>query len=168
LPGVAEQSGLLQDELDSCRNFGDVFELVKKSVKRSLGRSRAGLMLYLADLPPNIGALHGIGTNAIVMNRAVLSRVTSTATSRRDVNSFVYSVLLHEYLHSLGYVDEREVRELTLKVARDNLGVEHPATRISTNPMAYFPQQPQFQAETSGGDAEIVRDFDRSNQNYVV
>ena len=49
----------MSERLDASRDFGDVFELVKRSAERSLGRRRAGLMLYLAKLPKHIGALNG-------------------------------------------------------------------------------------------------------------
>ena len=41
----------IREKLDVAENFGDVFELVKTSVEMVLKQRRAGLMLYLADLP---------------------------------------------------------------------------------------------------------------------
>jgi hypothetical protein len=73
-----------------------------------LKERRGGLMLYLANLPPQIGALHQVGSNSIVLNRLVLKAIESLAKSRRELNSFIYTILLHEYLHSLGYIDEQE------------------------------------------------------------
>lgn len=73
----------LAERLDLCEDFGDVFELVKKSAERSLGQRRAGLMLYLARLPKHIGAFHTVGTNGIVMNRNTLDVVTHGARSLR-------------------------------------------------------------------------------------
>ena len=58
-------------------------------------------MLLLADLPLRLGAFHGVGTNSIVMNRTLLDRIVKSGHSRLEVNSFIYSILLHEYLHSL-------------------------------------------------------------------
>ncbi len=84
------------ERLDQCQDFGDVFELVKKSAEHSLGRRRAGLMLYLAKLPNHIGAFHTMGTNGIVMNRTTLDMITHGARSLREINSYVYSILLHE------------------------------------------------------------------------
>jgi len=93
-------------ELDKCEDFSDVFELVKKAVKDVLGRWRVGLMLVLADLPINIGAYHSLGSNSIVVNRKILEAVKDSIKSKRKLNSWIFLVLLHEYLHSLGYVDE--------------------------------------------------------------
>jgi len=43
------------ERLDLCEDYGDVFELVKKSAERTLGQRRARLMLYPAKLPEQIG-----------------------------------------------------------------------------------------------------------------
>ncbi len=40
----------ISEGLDRSFNFSEVFQLVKKSVKNSLGKRRTGLMLGLADL----------------------------------------------------------------------------------------------------------------------
>jgi len=102
----------MSERLDQCENFSDVFELVKRTAEHSLGQRRAGLMLYLARLPKHIGAFHTLGTNGIVMNRNTLDVVTHGARSLREINSYVYSILLHEYLHALGHVEERDVRKI--------------------------------------------------------
>ena len=74
-------------------------------------------MLYLADLPKGVGALHQMGSNAIIVNRKALDHVVASRI-KQEVNAFMYSMLLHEYLHSLGYMDEFEVRRLTYEVSK--------------------------------------------------
>jgi hypothetical protein len=157
-----------RDELDRCENFGDIFELVKKAVEKVLGRRRAGLMLVLADLPMNVGAFHGVGSNAIVMNRRLLDAVVKNNGSMRDVNSFVFSILLHEYLHSLGYIEEQEVRPLVIHISRQIFGEDHPTTRISSEgPMSLLARIPLHQAPDNERDVQIVDDFDRSSTGYI-
>src|SRR5208282_3345792 len=127
--------------LENSENFGDIFEIVKKSVKEYLGQERAGLMLVLADLPIHLGAFHGVGTNSIVMNRTLLDRIVKSGHSRIQVNSFVYSILLHEYLHSLGVIEELEVRKLVREISLMTFGEDHPATKIAeTSPWAMLPK----------------------------
>jgi len=155
-------------QLDLCRNFGDVFEVVKKTVERSLGQRRSGLMLYLAELPEHVGAYHAVGTNGIVMNKSALDAVTRSARTIREINSYVYSILLHEYLHSLGYVDEAQARKLVYEISKENLGVDHPATEIAhRGPAVMFPGvgEPTFKEHSE--DVEIVTDFDRSTDSYI-
>ncbi|MBS7644033.1 hypothetical protein KEJ26_05610 [Candidatus Bathyarchaeota archaeon] len=157
-----------REELDRCENFGDIFELVKKTVEETLGRRRAGLMLVLSEMPMKVGAFHVIGSNAIVANRRLFDKVVKSARSKREVNSFIYSILLHEYLHSLGYVDEKEVRELVYEITKENFGSSHPATSMSIRgPFTFFPEALHLGNSTHGPDIEIVRDFDRSNQTYI-
>lgn len=161
------------DRLDRSFDFSEVFVLVKKSVKTSLGRRRVGLMLGLADLPDYIGAFHQLGSNFIVMNRSLLDQVARLAKDRRYLNAYVFYTLLHEYLHTLGYVDEGEVRRLTRHVTSQVLGPEHPATRLAVDgPTAVFPEL-QFQHHALVKSRrlpkfEIVRGFERESGNYVA
>lgn len=156
------------ERLDASRDFGDVFDLVKKSAEHSLGRRRAGLMLYLAKLPKHIGAYHTIGTNGIVMNRTILDMVTHGARSLREINSYVYSILLHEYLHALGYVEERDVRKLVYDISLQTFGPEHPTTQIaSRGPGAMFPEISLHEAPTETPEVEVIPDLERSSQRYI-
>jgi len=158
----------LKEQLDVCKDFGDVFEVVKKTAERSLGQRRAGLMLYLAELPEHVGAYHAVGTNGIVMNRLALDTVTRTARSLREINAYVFSILLHEYLHALGYMNESQVRRLVFRISREHLGEKHPATEIAhSGPVAMFPNigEPTFRKHSEG--AELITDFDRSADRYI-
>jgi hypothetical protein len=158
----------ISEQLDQCRDFGDVFELVKKSAERFLGRRRAGLMLYLAKLPNHIGAFHTIGTNGIVMNRTTLNMITHSARSLREINSYVYSILLHEYLHALGYVEEREVRKLVYDVSLNTFGPEHPATQFASKGPGAILQTPAYDESPNGApDFEVIPDLERSSQRYI-
>ncbi len=158
----------IAEGLDKCENFVDVFELVKKTAERSLGQRRAGLMLYLARLPRHIGAFHTMGTNGIVMNRNTLDIVTHGARSLREINSYVYSILLHEYLHSLGYVEESDVRKLVYDVSLDAFGPEHPATQIaSKGPSAVFPDIVLNESPTQNPEIEVIPDLEGSSHRYI-
>jgi len=157
----------LSEALDRCENFGDIFELVKRAVKQTLGQERIGLMLYLGNLPLSVGAFHQIGSNGIVMNRKLLNLVMASTRSVRELNAYVFSILLHEYLHSLGYLNEREVRKLVYEISEGSLGAEHPATDMALHgPMRRLPIHGVPKNEEIG-DFEIVKDFERSNQNYI-
>ena len=155
-------------QLDQCRNFGDVFEVVKKTVEHSWGQRRSGLMPSLAELPEQVGAYHAVGTNGIVMNKSALDAVTRSARTIREINTYVYSILLHEYLHSLGYIDEAQVRRLVFEISKDNLGADHPATDIAhKGPAVIFPGvgEPSFKEHSEN--VELITDFDRSTDSYI-
>ena len=165
----------MTEKLDNSENFGDVFEIVKRSVKEQLGKERAGLMLLLADLPMHLGAFHGVGTNSIVMNRALLDRIVKSGNSRSRVNSFVYSILLHEYIHSLGVIEEKDVRSLVRDISLKTFGSDHPASRIAADgPWSMLPRSwLSEQAESdyvprSHREMELIKDFDRSHSRYIT
>lgn len=162
------------NKLDDCNTLADIFELVKQSVKRFLNRHRAGLMLGLANLGMRrgyfVGAFHPVGSNIIVMNRTPLETALQT-TEKRIFNAYCFHLLLHEYLHSLGYINEDEVRELTHEVCRLALGERHPATIMAERGIAYyFPKviyfTPEFPVPTDL-QIELIKDFDQSSVKYI-
>ena len=109
----------LNAQLDACGNLADIFELVKQAVKRFLGQHRSGLMLGMANLGMRrgsfVGAFHPLGSNIIVMNRAPFD-VALRTSDKKILNGYCFHLLLHEYLHALGYVSEEEVRDLVHRV----------------------------------------------------
>ncbi len=161
------------EKLSSCHDFASIFGLVKKSVEENLGLRRVGLLLGLSNLPGPIGAYHAVGSNFIVLNRIPLQEVIKSSGDMELVNAYVFEILLHEYLHTLGYIDEEEVRQLTRKVCRSTFGGKHPATRMATNgPIFIFPSLRQVQHINPGREAasriEIVPDFERDNTSYFA
>jgi hypothetical protein len=152
-------------KLNSCKDYGDIFELVKRAVKQQIGRERAGLMLYLGNLPLNIGAYHGVGTNGIVLNKSLL-RVINFRTLT-ELNSYVFMILLHEYLHSLGYLDEKQVRRLTHDISREIFGDKHPAVQYAVRFPVPKVTAPQMQSFNQDIELEIIKDFDRSSVSYI-
>jgi len=155
----------LQEQLDKCKDYGDIFTVVKKAVKQKIGRERAGLMLYLGNLPLHVGAFHGVGSNGIVLNKRLLKLVS--VNSLTELNSYIFMLLLHEYLHSLGYMDERQVRRLVYEISREAFGDDHPATRFASNPPASKIPPSEMQPRKEDIELEIVRDFERTNLSYI-
>ncbi|MDQ1280603.1 MAG: hypothetical protein QG670_1866 [Thermoproteota archaeon] len=161
-------SSLFRHKLDKAARFGEVYEIVKETVRHSLGKHRVGMMLYLDDLPLQVGAYHPVGTNSIIMNRALLRIVEATVSSKQLVNAFVYTILLHEYIHSIGYLQEETVRRLVQKVSLDCFGEDHPASRLSRmGPWSLLRGVPLKDTEAPQRVMEIVKDFERSNQSYI-
>jgi len=155
---------LLSNELEWAKGYSGIFALVKKAVKRSLGEHRVGLMLYLGNLPLRVGAFHPLGTNDIVVNR----RLLNVAETEIKQKAYIFSILLHEYLHSLGYVDERQVRGLTYKVCVENFGREHPVVDAAvTGPWVNLSPE-DFEEMGEDMDLELVRDFEHIDMGYII
>jgi len=161
--------------LDRCMDFACVFELVKAVVKDNLRLSRAGLMLGLTDLPRQVGGFHGVGGNLIVMNRKLLDIVIRSAENRRQINAYVFYILLHEYLHALGFLSEAHVRQLSVQLCEKTLGVDHPATHMAKYGVGAILRgietREHLDPEEEFGiprDFEIVSDFDRETSKWFV
>jgi hypothetical protein len=154
--------------LTSAKNFDEVFTLVKTATEQALGIHRAWLSLVLGDIPNTVGAYHEMGSNAIVMNRNLLKVVQRLSRSKAHVNSYVFMTLLHEYLHALGYADDRQVRELGREIADLFFGPKHPAAEMATSPLdRFFPGLPNFHGFRDKGLYESVPGFDRSSTPYI-
>ncbi len=155
--------------LDEAHGYSELWELVKDTAKTALGEHRVGMMLFLDDLPIQLGAYHPVGTNNIVLNRTLVQVVEAATKSQRLVNAFIYILLLHEYLHALGYVREAEARQLVYQVSERSFGEDHIVSRLArTSPWALLKGVPLSLIEAPKRVMEIVRDFEKSNQRYIV
>ncbi|MER3601845.1 MAG: hypothetical protein C4339_03900 [Nitrososphaerota archaeon] len=154
-------------QLDETESFDRLFALVKEAVFRVTGLRRAGLSLGLADLPPGIAAYHPFASNAIVLNRALLKAVNKVAKSKREVNAFLFVVLMHEYLHSLGILEEKQVRPLVQSICAKFLGEDHPASEMAKRSLYEIYPGLLRHLEYTGPDVELVKDFDRSTLTYL-
>jgi hypothetical protein len=158
-----------RSRIDKAEGYNDIWEIVKDTVKDSLGEHRVGMMLFLDDLPLQLGAYHALGTNNIVLNRSLVQIVEAATQSKRLVNAFVYSLLVHEYLHALGHVPESEVRPLVYDVSRNCFGEDHVVTELAKkSPWALLRGVPLNRIEAPKRVIEIVKDFEKSSQRYIV
>ena len=111
----------LKEDFENAENVKDIFEVVRDSVRLTLNESRAGLDLGLIDLGNGqnelLSAYYPVGSNIIVLNKTPLKRITQTKPEL--LKPYVFVVLLHEYLHTLGYLDEQTVRSLTKRITTD-------------------------------------------------
>jgi hypothetical protein len=132
------------DLSDYKKEIPDIFEKVKKDVKKIYGRQRAGLTLGLVEMGMYqggfIGGMHFHPGTDIIMNKAPL-RMIIKEQPQKVVWGYIYHILLHEYIHSLGVFDERQCRILTLEVTEAVFGeTSHPAMIFTKKGIgAYFP-----------------------------
>ncbi len=154
--------------LDSPADYDAVFRVVRGAVRQVLGIERPGLGLGLSDLPPQLGAYWQVTGNLIVLNEGLVEAMRQHARDPTELNSFIYVVLAHEYLHSLGYLDERSVREVTARVTRTAFGPDHPATRMAEGDLwRLYP----FLAYAPGGNGrrlKVVTKFDLDTTDRYI
>jgi hypothetical protein len=154
--------------LGEAASYDEIFSIVKGHVEEVLGLHRAGLTLGLARLPSGIGAYHMVGSNMIVLNKDIVERVRK-AEPPEIVASFIYMLLLHEYLHSLGMMEEEQVRKTSEEVATRVLGAGHPASVLIRTPLTeLFPYLGTLRyADSPLGDIEVVKDFDSKSYPFI-
>lgn len=159
--------------LENTKTLADVFEIVKVAVWDSKKAKRGGLMLGLADLgnyPQGFfGAFYPVGSNVIVMNTVPLQRIKETMPNL--YKPYVFHVLLHEYLHSLGYLNEREVRRMVYEISEELFGEHHDVTKIAMDSTPFFPNlsYPDVAWQPEELNIELVNGFDRSScNNYIA
>jgi hypothetical protein len=157
-------------KLKESNSIPDIFEVVKEVVWKTINRSRAGLNLGLVEMgnaPQGfLGAYYVSGSNIIVMNETPLKRIQETNPNL--LTPYIFSILLHEYLHSLGIFDEEKVRKLTYSISSETFGEDSIVTQISKDMKKFFPNfiypdgTPQINEPV-----KLVEGFDRSSIRYI-
>lgn len=133
-------------KLAQSMNLVEIFEIVKEVVLKVYHKSRPGLMLGLADLGGGanqwIGGYHIIASNAIIMNSRPLKYVEDHHPEL--YKSYAFLILLHEYIHTLGVIDENETRQRTLEAVQKTFG-QHLITELAFDIGKFLPYFQQVQ-----------------------
>jgi len=154
--------------LETAANYGDVWEIVKDTVEFALHKRRSGIMLFLDDLPVQLGAYHPVGTNNIVLNRVLVQIVEAAVESKRVVNALVYNLLIHEYLHTLGELSEVAVRNVVVEVAKKCFGEDYIVTQVAVkSPWSLLKGIPLEGVSVPKRFMEIVKNFEKTDK-YIV
>lgn len=157
--------------LERAKDLAEIFEIVKEAVRSQLGLSRAGLMLGLAELGGRpegwIGGFYPVATNIIVMNKGPMNRIL--ADHPHLYKPYCFHILLHEYVHAVGYMDEELTRRRTLEISAALFGQDHAVTMMAADISHILPHLtyavPQEPSEEM--DLELVKGFDRSCTTYI-
>jgi len=163
------------NNLEVEKSLVDNFELVKDAVLKTEKNSRAGLMLGLQELGATlsgfIGAYYQVASNIIVVNATPLRRILET--KKELLKPYGFHVLLHEYIHSLGYLDEEITKQKTYNITRKYYGEKHIATKLSKDMKKFFPNLVypiQGYLPPEGiPNIKLVKGFDlSSSDNYIT
>jgi hypothetical protein len=128
--------------LDQAQDLSEIFRIVKQVVWDFIGEERGGLMIGLAELGGRpgafVGAFYPVGSNLIVLNKTPLRIVK--AFKPELYNAYCFSMMLHEYLHSIGILDEEYNKYVTALVSERAFGKNHPVTIIAKDFNHVFPE----------------------------
>jgi len=171
--GAIVNEGFFSRMLDNCRDIPDIFELVKRGVRQCTGWERSGLMLALSNLGGGsdgfVGAYYPLSSNVIVMNELPLKNIR--INDPKLLKSYIFHILLHEYLHALGMVDEAATRAKVQEICQELLGEDHDATRMSSDITTLIPKlvhpEPGWEPEGDQG-FRLVPGFDRSSTDPYI
>jgi hypothetical protein len=139
------QSFFEEYEAIDANNYSQLFDLIRRIVNNVLRKSRAGILLGLEDLgfhPQGfVGGYHRVGTNEIYLNRNVLQMMREE-TPKDHYKAYLFHLLLHEYIHSIGVIDEPKTRDFTSKISRAIFDSKHPVYKIAAWGLnALFPHE---------------------------
>ena len=161
-----------EKELKKAKTFADIFEIVKEIVREYIGAEQAGLIVGVTDLGIHnqgfIGAFYSLDANMIIINKKPLARILQTNPSL--YNYYLFHVMLHEYVHSIGSYDEAQTRQLVHEISEHYFGNNHVVTQLASNiekflPHLTYPVQ-GFQPPQDIN-IEFVKGIDRKNTNYI-
>lgn len=158
--------------LEQATTLSEIFDVVKEVVRRHMKVERSGLMLGLSNLGGGTGHLVGgffqVAGNMIVMNSLPLARIRETNPTL--YKPYVFHILLHEYVHSVGYLDEATTRPIVLEVSEQAFGQEHPVADLARGWEKFMPNlvYPVVGWQPQGGfSVEVVRGFDPNSTSYI-
>ncbi|TFG18677.1 MAG: hypothetical protein EU530_08510 [Promethearchaeota archaeon] len=164
---------VFEQKLDNAKDLTDIFELVKKTVYDIKKGRRSGIMLGLADLGAGkyqwIGGYHVLSSNSIIMNSRPLDYIKQNNPSL--LKPYEYVILLHEYLHTLGIINEQECRDVTHEICLELFGFNHLVTNMAKDMTQFLPyiQTAEYGWEPPQDlNVYYIRGFDRSSTSYII
>ncbi len=151
--------------LDEAKNIQDLFRVVKDMGREYFGDDHAGLMLGISDLGSYgknfIGAFYSLNSNMIIVNDRPIKALNGTEL----LKPYLFHILLHEYIHSLGHLDEAETRQLAYIVSEKFFGKEHLATKMAEDIGRFVPELEYSEPEDISID--YVESVDKENMGYI-
>ena len=155
------------EKIRTAKNAGQLFDIAKAIVRKYLGIDQAGLLVGMSDLGTSmngfVGAYYSPDANTIILNKRPLARMQQT--NPKYYNYYLFHLLLHEYIHSIGSYDEEQTRLVVGEISRRCFGEEHPITQLSANLNAYLQGIEDMPPEDRS--IEYVSGIDRKNTNYI-
>ncbi|MBI2085698.1 MAG: hypothetical protein HYT71_04255 [Candidatus Aenigmarchaeota archaeon] len=159
--------------LKDAKTLAEIFELVKDGVYDTIGHKRPGLMLGLTEIQTDqkklIGGFHPLGSNFIIINKAPLRKIMEK--NKKLYQPYVFHMLLREYMHSFGIMDETVLKQSVKNISEKLFGKQHMVTALSTRFNKYFPNviysSPEDYVKQENSGIEMVDNFDSSSTYYL-
>ena len=115
-----------------------------------------------------IGAFYSLDANIIIINKRPLGSILQTNPSL--YNYYIFHIMLHEYVHSIGSLDELQTKQIVYEISQHYFGAKHTVTQLASNIEKFMPNL----AYTAQGfqlpedlNIEFVKGIDRKNTSYI-
>ncbi|MHA1986566.1 MAG: hypothetical protein ACW98D_08010 [Promethearchaeota archaeon] len=152
-----------------------IFEQVKRDVRNIWGKKRAGIALGLLEMGMRprgfIGGMHFAPGTDILINTTPL-RILLEQQPYEIIWAYTYHILLHEYVHALGALDEMLCRAITLRISEGTFKeADHPAIILAKRGIGtYFPNLELIPAPSDykpdKQEIEYIYGFDRASYEH--
>lgn len=145
-------------------DFSGLYKFISKIVKTILNKEHPKILLGLLNLGFSreqfIGGFFLEGTNEIYLNRTALN-IMKKETSSDHYKAYLIFLLLHEYLHAIGYLDEHKTMKLTTAILLAIFPKGYMLERLARNGLnQVFPYS--FQSTIQPDENDIV------NPEYIL
>jgi hypothetical protein len=115
-----------------------------------------------------VGGFFQVAGNLIVMNTLPLKRIQETDPSL--YKPYALHIILHEYLHSIGFLDEAGCRRMVLEISETAFGKDHVVTRMAEGWGPFMDRlvYPVVGWQPNGDfSVEVVRGLDPGATDYI-
>ena len=161
-----------KNKIKNAKSISEIFDIAKEIVWEYLEAEQAGLMVGVSDLgyynSGFIGAFYLPNSNIIVINKKPLSRILQTNPPL--YNFYLFHIILHEYIHSVGSYDEDGTRQLVYEISEHYFGKAHVITQLAANIEKFmhsltYPGKGYIEPQDIN--IEFVKGIDKKNINYI-
>jgi len=121
-------------------DYNKIMDEVKDLVRKYLNLGRP-IGLAISRFRIEVGAYWVLGSNYIVLNQNLVDALNSITIEEREMRDIILVILMHEYLHSLGFQGEEETRQKTREIIGAFYGPESMEYRIAEEgPWGLYPE----------------------------
>ncbi len=155
--------------IKNASSLSQMLKTVNEIVLRFTGFQRDEILLEIQDLGFSqsgfIGAYYSYSENKITLNASPLRALAEHNV--KLLKYYTFHVLLHEYIHAVGVMNESDARRLTYNISKEYFGEKHVLTKMAQNnllmrvPIVTKARVKQKQSWDLDTQKELFDEFDR-------
>jgi hypothetical protein len=127
--------------IKNATSVSEMFGIVRELVKEYSGYERKYISINTKDLGYTenlfVGAYYNYYANTITINEEPLVNLANY--DMKLFKFYLFHILLHEYIHALGVMNEFKTRALVYQISKDCFGENHPLTEMAVGLEKFIP-----------------------------